>query len=304
MDLFNQLADITRPDAQNNHLDAFKDRAIQAHYWTSFSPERRGETLIKDYNEQLSEDLQELAAAGIDSDTIEGYKTRYTNLFSAWLSAKSRCASPMITGPANFNVKKHEKANRSEEKHYGVWQEWRLRAKKSIVRKSAPVKTFLSEIERYTAELESLKKNHELMKEGNKRILKSRKTGEDISEYLKTTFNIKPHMIDWTLKFGFGLQNSLANIKRVEERISILSKKQEKSATVGAKEFNFEGFKVIFNYEADRIQVQHESKPDFNTISNLKKHGFKWSPMAKAWQRQLTPNAIFSTKRLLNTDKF
>lgn len=300
MDLFNKLADITRPEKQNNHLDSFKESAIRAHAWTSFSPERRGETLINDYNEQLGDDITELTAAGIDSETIEGYKNRYKSLFSSWISAKSRCASPMITGPANFNVRKHEKANRSEENHYKLWQEWRLRAKKAIVRKAAPVKTFESEIERYKNELEGLKKNHELMKEGNKRIIKARKTGEDLTSYLSTVFNIKPHMIDWTLKFGFGLSNNLANIKRVEDRILTISKKQERADTIGTSTKEFDGFKVIFNHEADRIQIQHEVKPDFNTISELKKHGFKWSPTFKAWQRQLNQNGIFNAQKVLN----
>lgn len=295
-----QLTDINRPETQTNHLDSFKQRAIWAHNWTSFSPERRGEQLINDYNDQLNEDIKELTSAGIEAEIIEGYKTRYINLFQSWLSAKSRCASPMITGPANFNVRKHEKANRSEDNHYTIWQEWRQRAKKAIVRKSQPVKTFESELERYKSELESLKKNHELMKEGNKRILKARKSGEDLTQYLTENFKIQSHMIDWTLKFGFGLSNNLANIKRIEERILILSKKQERAETIGSKEINFDGFKVILNHEADRVQIQHDIKPDFNTISNLKRHGFRWSPTFKAWQRQLNRSGIDAAERVLN----
>ena len=299
MDLFNQLADITRPEPQNNHLEEFKQSAIYAHQWTSFSPERRGEQLIKDYNEQLTEDITELTAAGIELEIIEGYKTRYINLFKSWLSAKSRCASTMITGPANFNVRKNEKANRSEENHYKLWQEWRIRAKKAIVRKQAPVKTFESELDRYKNELESLKKSHELMKQGNKRIKAAAKTGEDLTKYLTDTFNIQPHMIEWTIKFGFGLSNNLANIKRIEERILILSKKQERAETIGSKTIDFEGFKVILNHEADRIQIQHDVKPDFNTITALKRHGFRWSPSFKAWQRQLNRNGIDAAERVL-----
>lgn len=82
MDLFNQLANITRPETKTNHLDEFKSAAISAHNWTSFSPERRGETLINDYNEQLTEDITELTTAGIEAETIEGYKTRYINLLN------------------------------------------------------------------------------------------------------------------------------------------------------------------------------------------------------------------------------
>jgi hypothetical protein len=29
------------------------------------------------------------------------------------------------------------------------------------------------------------------------------------------------------------------------------------------------------------------------------RHGYKWSPANKVWQRQITPNAAYSTKKLL-----
>src|SRR5690606_18025136 len=66
------------------------------------------------------------------------------------------------------------------------------------------------------------------------------------------------------------------------------------------KTFNFEGFKVLFNYEIDRLQIQHDEKPNAETIQTLKKNAFKWSPSQKVWQRQLTQNAIFTTQRIFN----
>jgi len=288
---------------ETNHLADFKQSAIQAHNWTSFSPEKRGEQLINDYNEQLTEDLSELTAAGIDSENVESYKTRYIKFFSSWLSAKSRCASPMITGPANFNVRKHDKANRSEENHYKVFQEWRLRAKKAIIRKSQPVKTYSSEIERYKSELEGMKANHEKMKLGNKMIAKAIKNGADLTEYLTKEFNIQPHMIEWTMKFGFGLANNNANIKRVEQRIKELEAKEKAKEITGGEAtiFSVFGATAICNYEADRVQIKTDSKPSQEIINTLKKNAFKWSPTNGCWQRQLTQNAIYITKHLKYT---
>lgn len=281
-----------------NYLEAFKQDAIYAHNWTSFSPERRGEQLINDYNEQLNTDISELQSSGIEQEIIDIYKSRYINLFRSWLSSKSRCASPMITGPANFNVRKHEKANRSEENHYNVWQEWRKRAKKAIIRKSQPAKTYLSEIDRYKSDLESMRKSHELMKEGNKRIKEARKSGEDITEYLTKTFNIQPHMIEWTMKFGFGLTNNNANMKRVEQRIKELSAKETARQNNPETSYKFDGGEVVFNYEVDRIQIKHDQKPAHEKIQELKKNGYKWSPFNKAWQRQITANGVSVTKNL------
>lgn len=290
---------MTQTTAQPGILDSFSNAARLAYYWTSFSPDKRGEQLINEFSNQLDEDIKELAAESISSETINDYTERYKRLFGSWLSAKSRCASSMITGPANFNVRRAEKANRSEENHYKVFQEWRIRAKKAITRKAKPVKTFLSEIDRYKAELESMKANHEKMKEGNKRILQARKTGEDITQYLTDVFGIRPHMIEWTLKFGFGLANNSANMRRVEQRIKDMEAKESRANTIGQKEFLFDGVKVIYNHEADRIQIQHDTKPAQEVIYSLKSNGFRWSPSAGVWQRQLNSNGIWAAERVL-----
>lgn len=280
-------------------LESFKSKAYSAHYWNSFSPDKRAMQVINDYSEQLDEDIKELKDKEISEETINSYVERYKSLFNAWLSAKGRTANWAVTGPANFNVRKQEKASRSEDNHYKVWQEWRARAKKAIVRKEKEPKTFLSELQRYQIELEALKARHEKAKEGNKRIARARKTGEDLTEYLKTEFGIQDHMIEWTLKFGFGLANSNANIKRLEDRIKLMESKEEKANNIGENIKEFEGFKVIFNYEADRLQIKHDTKPDNETIYKLKKNGFKWSPSNQCWQRQLTNNAIWATKHYL-----
>jgi len=241
-------------------LQGFKEKAISAHRWTSFSPERRGETMVNQYSAQLAEDLEELKAQNIDSETLAAYEQRYKSLFGAWLNAKSNCISSMITGPARFPIHKAEKANRSEENHYNIFQQWREKAKKAIIKKLQPEKTYNSEIDRYKQELEGMRKNHELMKEGNIAIKKAHKENTDISQYLMETFDIKPHMIDWTMKFGFGLQNNNANMKRVEARIKELEAKEQNRQNEPEKEFSFNGGKVILNYEADRIQIKHDSR--------------------------------------------
>ena len=281
-------------------LQNFKEKAISAHRWTSFSPERRGETMVSEYSAQLAKDVEELKAQNTDSETLAAYEQRYKSLFSAWLNAKSNCISSMITGPARFPIHKAEKANRSEQKHYDIFQQWREKAKKAIVKKTQPEKTYNSEIERYKQELEGMRKNHELMKAGNIAIKKAHKDKTDISQYLIDNFGIKPHMIEWTMKFGFGLQNNNANMKRVEERIKELEAKEQNRQNEPEKEFSFNGGKVVMNYEADRIQIMHDTKPNQEVISLMKKNGFKWSPFNKAWQRQITANAIYVTKHLIN----
>lgn len=285
-------------------LSHLQDKAVRSYYWTSFSPERRGEQLIKDYSEELAADMEELRQGGADDEAINDYKSRYERFFSSYLHAKSGTFSAMITGPAGFNTRRHEKANRSEERHYEVFREWRSKAKKAIIRKAQPAKTYNSEIERYKAELEGMQRNHEKMKEANKRIKQANKTGEDLTEYLINEMGVAPHMVKWSMQFGFGLQNNNANMKRVEERIKMLEKKEQARNEAPEQNFSFEGGEVVLNYEIDRIQIFFTNRPTPEELTAWKAKGlssFNWSPSTKSWMRKITPNAIWTTKRMVGT---
>lgn len=212
----------------------------------------------------------------------------------------------MITGPAKFNTRRHEKANRSEQRHYEIFREWRTRAKKAIIRKAQPLKTYSSELERYRAELAAMQRNHELMKEGNKRIKAAKKSGEDITQYLTDTFGIQPHMIEWTLKFGFGLQNNNANIKRVEGMIKTLESKEAIKEQSPVTTYTFDGGTLIIDYNIDRIQILFNDRPNSEELAAWKAKGlntFNWSPSVKAWQRKITPNAMSKVKSMLSNIK-
>lgn len=283
-------------------LSHLEGKAIRAHHNTSFSPERRGEQMIKEFSDELTEDVAELQAANVSEESISDYKARYERYFSSYLNAKSNTFSVMITGAGNFPVRRHEKANRSERRHYEIFREWRIRAKKAIIRKSQPVKTFVSELERYKSELAGMKENHEKMKEGNKRIKQAKKTGEDLTQYLIDTFGIAPHMIDWTMKFGFGLQNNNANMKRVEERIKEMEKKEAIREENPVTRYSFDGGEMVIDYEIDRIQIYFATRPTNEELASWKQKGlnsYNWSPSNKAWQRKITNNALWSVKRML-----
>ena len=88
----------------------------------------------------------------------------------------------------------------------------------------------------------------------------------------------------------WALSNNSAEIRRVKERIKSLSQQRE----IGYVGWEFEGGKVEANAEANRLQILFEEKPDAATREELKSNGFRWSPKAEAWQRQLTDNAYRS----------
>jgi len=284
-------------------LSHLEEKAARAHNWTSFSPEKRGAQMVKDYGEELAGDMEELKAGGASDESISDYKARYERFFSSYLHAKSGTFSAMITGPAKFNNRRHEKANRSEQRHYEIFREWRERAKKAIVRKAKPAATYTSELERYRAELAGMQRNHELMKEGNKRIKAANKSGEDLTAYLTDTFAIEPHMIQWTMRRGFGLQNNLANMKRIEGMIKLLEQKEAMKEKSPVTKYLFDGGEILVNYEVDRIQIFFATRPTSEELAVWKSKGlntYNWSPSAKAWQRKITPNALYHVKTMFD----
>ena len=52
--------------------------------------------------------------------------------------------------------------------------------------------------------------------------------------------------------------------------------------------------------EQNRLQILFDDKPDEETRAALKSNGFRWSPKNQAWQRQLTRNAEYAARRVLN----
>lgn len=132
--------EIKRIKPQNTELTEFAELAQRAHRLTSFSPEKRGEQLIKDYTEQLKKDEETLLKNDVAPEKINAYIFAYKKHFSAWLHAKSRCSSTMIVGPANYPTRRAEKANRSERNKYDFWQDWRVRAINAMTRTPKPPK--------------------------------------------------------------------------------------------------------------------------------------------------------------------
>jgi hypothetical protein len=279
-------------------LQEFKQKAIWAHNWTSFDPEKRGEQLISEFTEVLTNDLKEIETA--DEETKARFISKWKSLFSSWLGAKSNCYSAMITGPANFNNRKHEKANNREHNHYEAFKYWREKAKKAILKSLEPEKTYESELDRLTKELVSRQTNQQLMKDCNAIIRKAK--GADCTALLVAAglseANAKevqqPGRFTGMGFAQFQTTNNLASIHRIEERIAVLSIKSEK-ADGEQKEFIFAGGKVVLNYEIDRVQIIHDAKPSHEELTALKAKGlssFNFSFTNKAWQMKITRHAI------------
>lgn len=284
------------------NLQEFRTRARQAHNWTSFDPEKRGEQLIKEFEEILNNDLEKIKDASDSQKAF--YVSKFKNLFSSWLNAKSNCFSMMITGGSNFDTRKHERNNNRETSHYNAFNYWREKAQKAILKSLQPEKTNLTELERYKKDLAGRLANQQLMKDCNAIIRKAK--GLDCTQLLvnaglseKNAIEIqKPDFCGRIGFASFNTTNNLANIKRIEQRIKHLENLEKLAENVGEQVFKFEGGQVVIDYTINRVQIKHDSKPDRSIIDSLKHGGFHWSPSNKAWQRQITRAAIYATNEI------
>jgi hypothetical protein len=130
------MTDIS-PIAKPEDLDY--QLAIRAYSNTNHTPEKRAradqEAYAADMN-GLHAEMLELARTDeqktLLAEEIERYRKGSLEKYTAYLHSHSRCASSMITGPANFPVRRLQK--------YGEWADnkrdeilnWRTRARAAI----------------------------------------------------------------------------------------------------------------------------------------------------------------------------
>lgn len=280
-------------------LQHLTQRAISAHNWTSFSPEKKGHSLIKEFSAELESDIVELEKLGCTTVEVTTYAAKFESLFTQWLGAKSRCASSMIAGPSNFPVRRAEKANNAEHGAYVRLTEWRKAVINGYGKRARKIAVINAggELKIAKRNLDSMRKSQEVMKACNAVIRKAK--GTDCTEALlaaglSESNARKIQLPDYCGRIGFAsfnLTNNLANIKRTEERIKELERREQFKEATAQTDFTFEGGRVEVAAADDRFRVYHDTKPEQSKIDLLKRNGFKWSPFNKCWQRQITENA-------------
>lgn len=282
-------------------VEALKKLAVDAHYWNSFDPERAAETVLnctetelREYQSKLPEDLR------------ESFEERYLDLTRKWLYALSRCASPMVTGPAKFPVKRMQKANEAERNARKRLDEW---AQKFVYRVTHPTQhrlTGWAEIERLQMKVDKLTEFQDLMKKCNVIIRKKTLTDEEkVDEMMmlglgKATAKAQLEP-DFCGRVGFpsyALTNNLAKIKQAQSRIDMLTKMVSKEN----REVGMGWGTIELDYQEERIRLHFDEIPNAELRTTLKHNAFKWSRTNQAWQRQLTDNAIRATKNIFGLE--
>ena len=231
---------------------------------------------------------------------LDTYARKLAENMNKGYEITARVPSVLIAGPANFPVRAKEKQNAASDRNMeefqyiqGLLDKIRSTGMGGI---SADDPQAVSKLEK---KLEKLEAFQELMKAVNAYY---RKHGTlDGCPHLteKGIENLKADMASsWHYEKkpfqSWQLSNNNAEIRRLKGRIEELTRHKE-AAYVG---WEFDGGTVEINREANRLQIFFEGKPDAAVRDELKSNGFRWSPKAEAWQRQLNDTTIRVTDRI------
>ena len=208
----------------------------------------------------------------------------------------ARVPSILIAGGSNFPTRKKEKQNAARDSNYREWQD--IQGLLDKIRSTGMGGISADDpqaVQKLEKKLENLEKSQETMKAVNAYYRKHKTLDgcphlppEEL-EKLKADMASSWHLEDKPFA-TWALSNNSAEIRRVKDRIKSLSQQKE----IGFVGWEFDGGKVEANTEANRLQIFFEDKPDEATREALKSNGFRWSPKAGAWQRQLTSNAYYA----------
>ncbi len=230
----------------------------------------------------------------IDS-LVDTYARKLAENMNSSFSIEARVPSILIAGGSNFPVRKKEKQNAARDRNMEDWNE--IQGLLDKIRSTGMGGISADDpqaIQKLEAKLEKLQAAQDTMKAVNAYYRKHKtldgcpNLSAERIEKMKAEMSSQWHIEDKPYP-SWALSNNNAEIRRIKGRIAELTRKQE-TAYAG---WEFDGGKVEANREDNRLQIYFEEKPDEKTRETLKENGFRWSPKAGAWQRQLNDNAIY-----------
>ena len=226
---------------------------------------------------------------------LDTYSRKLAANMNNGFAIDARVPSVLIAGGSNFPVRKKEKQNAARDKNYKEWKD--IQGLLEKIRSTGMGGISADDpdaVKKLNAKLEKLIKAQETMKAVNA-YYRKHKTLESCPELdSEATQKLKARMeirgIQDKPYPSWALSNNNAEIRRIKDRIQSLSVNKEELFTG----WEFAGGKAEINVKDNRLQLFFEDKPDGKIRDELKANGFRWSPKALAWQRQLNSNAIYA----------
>jgi len=213
---------------------------------------------------------------------FESFKVKYAD----WTNRSNRNGaghvSVMISGPANYNMRAHQKYMNREEKLWEEYEEFKnidSRIHAIIVGDKIIKSNDENAIEKLQEKLQKAQEEHQGYKDYN---IKARAEGrETLAAYV--------------------MANSNGRIKGIKDRIAYLERIAEKAKETPAEERTqeFNGVKIVDNLEMQRLQIFFPGKPEAEVREALKRNGFRWAPSVSAWQSYRSESAMRKAKEIV-----
>lgn len=271
---------------------------------------------IEKFNKEV-ERLKSIAKIEITKEVEEQiqywadrYSYKLAEAENKYYSVEAMCPSVMISGAGNFPVRKKEKQNNARENwrnQYSSLYEsnnYYITKIKNLLLSTVIYSNDEFAIEKIQNKIEDLEKWQQTMKDVNAYYKKHKNLDECdlINEEEKT--KILRWMNNWSFYdvpyASYTLQNNNAEIRRNKQRLEELKKLKERAEQKSEEKYiQVDGVKVVEDATDMRIRILFDEIPSADTRMLLKNWGFKRSPKNSAWQRQLTTNGIYATKKVL-----
>lgn len=250
----------------------------------SFSSYKAG-SATSEYNQMVADAEVKIEAAKVNiSDEAKerldklliSYSSRMANWINKHNSNGAGHVSSMISGPSNYNMRKHEKFMQRES---NLWKEY-------------------DKIRDIDYQISKIMHGDNIIKSGDSNVIeklkeKLAKALEEHQEY--KDYNAKARKEGTAPHAPYVLQNSNGRIKAIRDRLARLER--EKSQEV--KEESFGDIKIVDNTELSRVQIIFPNIPDKEIRTELKRFGFKWAPSQGAWQNYRNRTNLDNAKNII-----
>ena len=297
---------IAKTAKELNSFSDYKENSATNSYKSYLNTfENNVNELIEKYPENINDEAKNL---------IEYYKDKYAKKLAFAInksnSIEARMPSIMISGAGNFNFRKKEKQNQARD---SFWQEYGdlfsednyyFNKIRTIITNKVIYSDDALAIEKLEAKIDSLTEYQNKMKNVNAYYKKHKTLDgcELLSE--KEIRELKEKLIMFHYYSqpypSFELTNNNQNLHRLKDRLDNLKKLKERANAENENKYiKVDGLEVIEDATDMRIRIVFDEIPNEETRTLLKSYGFKWSPKNSAWQRQLTSNGIYATKKVL-----
>ena len=171
----------------------------------------------------------------------------------------------MISGPSNYNMRKHEKYLSLEGK---LWEEY-------------------EEIMNINAQIDAIVNGDKIIKSDDENAiekLKEKLEKAQIEHQGYKDYNVKARKDGKEVLPAYVMSNSNGRLKNIKDRIAHLERLAKQAEETPQTEKEINGVKIVDNLEAQRLQMFFNGKPSENVRKELKSNGFRWTPSVGAWQ--------------------